>query len=338
MNADRTDTRSPHLDLEDLIAEVTGQAIPDRAREHLGTCEHCLVEASRWDVVADGVRVLAAVAPQVAQPARPVGTGPQVPDGPGRRSTLAASVAAALVLLGGAGYGAAAALTGHAPGTAGKGTKTTARAGAKATALTAVSGCAGLKQADGTLEQVNGGSLVIKTASGQKVTVTTTSSTTANVFAAPLSDITDGTQVTVAGRSSGGSIAADSVSVGSPFKVPVRGNVKFDLLPGYVGVLGTVADASAAGFTVLTSSGTRVPVSTSHSTVVHLDRASLSQFQLGASTVAAGYVGPGGTLSATVVLQPSSGSGGKAGSNPQLDLGGCSPASIDAAYASAYGS
>ena len=36
MNANST-----HLDLDDLIAEVTGQAIGDQAREHLARCEQC---------------------------------------------------------------------------------------------------------------------------------------------------------------------------------------------------------------------------------------------------------------------------------------------------------
>jgi hypothetical protein len=38
------------------------------------------------------------------------------------------------------------------------------------TALTAVTGCTQLKQADGTLKQVNGSSLVIQMASGRPVT------------------------------------------------------------------------------------------------------------------------------------------------------------------------
>ena len=47
MNADPTDTRYPHLDLEDLIAGAAGQPIGDRAREHLASCEHCQREANR---------------------------------------------------------------------------------------------------------------------------------------------------------------------------------------------------------------------------------------------------------------------------------------------------
>ena len=79
MNAD---TRFPHLDLEDLIAGASGQPAGDRAREHLAGCEHCRREANRWNLVADGVRGLAATAPGAAQPARPRRTG--------RRRSLAA--------------------------------------------------------------------------------------------------------------------------------------------------------------------------------------------------------------------------------------------------------
>lgn len=310
MNADPADTRSPHLDLGDLIAEVTGQAIDDRAREHLTRCEHCGAEANRWNLVAGGVRGLAAATPEAAPPARPRHNRPRVLAGPRRRTMLAASAAAALVLLGGAGYGVMAALTRHAPGTA----------------VTAVSGCATLEQAGGTLEQVNGSSLVIKTASGQPVSVTTMASTTVIVAGALLSDITDGASVIVRGPSSDETIAAAIVTVGPPFSgtstVP----------PGFVAIQGTVSDASTAGFTVVTSGGTRVPVTTSGDTVVVVRHASLGQLQAGATTVAVGHAGPDGTLPAVDVLQP------PPGSQFQVTVRSCSPASIDHAVAAALGS
>jgi hypothetical protein len=314
MNTDAASTGSPHLDLEDLITEVTGQAAGGRARDHLAVCEACRTEANRWNLVADGVRDLAAATPEVASPALPRRTGPRVLADPRRRTTLAASAAAALVLLGGAGYGATAALTGHAPGTARTGAKTP-------TALTAVTGCAALRQADGTLEQVNGTTLVIKTASGQRVTVTTAGATKVSMSRAPLSDITDGTPVIASGHSSGGTIAADHVTLGSQ---PPAG--KIQVPPGIVAARGTVADASAAGFTVVTSSGTRVPVTTSPETDVNIPRASLSQLQAGATTIAIGYPRPDGTLSSLAVLS------GRPGI---VDIKGCSPASIDDAITTA---
>jgi hypothetical protein len=62
MNADPADT---HLDLEDLIAAAAGQGAP----EHLARCEQCQRELNRWNLVACGVRALAADAPEAAQPA-----------------------------------------------------------------------------------------------------------------------------------------------------------------------------------------------------------------------------------------------------------------------------
>ena len=170
--------------------------------------------------MADGVRGLAAAAPGTAQPARPRRTGQHVPAGPWRRAMLVAgSAAAALVLLVGLGE-----VTGVVHVHFGNGTETV---------LTAVTGCAQLRQADGTLEQVNGSSLVIKTASGQPVTVTTTATTFVSMSGALLGDIRDGAAVMVRGRSSGTTIKAAIVTVGPPFSavnpagfVPVQGTYR----------------------------------------------------------------------------------------------------------------
>ena len=161
------------------------------------------------------------------------------------------------------------------------------------TALTAVTGCTQLEQADGTLEQVNGSSLVIKTASGQPVTVTTTATTFVSMSGPLLSDITDGASVMVRGHSSGGTIAAAIVTVGQPFSAVNP--------PGFVPVQGTVSDASTAGFTLVTSGGTRVPVTTSGGTLVVVPHASPGQLQPGATIFALGHAGPDGTLSARAV-------------------------------------
>jgi Domain of unknown function (DUF5666) len=283
MNAGPADTRSPHLDLADLIAEVNGQAINDRAREHLARCEHCRAEANRWHLVADGVRGLAAAVPEAPQPARPRRGRPRVLAGPGRRTLLAASVAAALVLLSVAGYGASKFV--HITfGTPGNGT---------GTVLTVVSGCTGLEQAAGTLEQVNGSSLVIKAASGQPVTVTMTASTLVSMSGALRSEITDGASVMVRGPRSGGTIAATIVTVGPPFSAVNP--------PGFVPVKGTVSEASSTGFTLITSGGTRIQVTTSGDTLVIVPHASLGQLRHGATIFAVGHAGPDGTLSARVV-------------------------------------
>jgi hypothetical protein len=330
MNAGPADT---HLELGDLIAEVTGQTIDDRAREHLARCEHCRAEANRWDLVAGGVRGLAAATPETAQPARPGGlrhTRPRGLAGPRRRAVLAAGVAAALVLLAAIGYGASRFI--HIRfGTPGNGAETV---------LTAVNGCAGLEQAAGRLEQVNGTSLVVKTASGQPVTVTTTASTFVSMSGALRSDITDGASVMVRGPRSGGTIEAVIVTVGPPFSAVNS--------PGYVPVRGTVSDASPAGFTLVTSSGTRVPVTTSADTLVVVPHASLSQLRRGATIFALGHAGPDGTLSARAVaavtqLPPGVPPGVHALPGAHLHISvhmhvngpahGCSPSAIAAALA-----
>jgi hypothetical protein len=307
MNTSPADTRSPHLDLADLIAEVTGQPVDDQAREHLTHCEHCRTEANRWDLVAGGVRGLAADAPQVAQPARPRHTRPRVLAGPRRRTILAASAAAALVLLAGAGYGAATALSRHASGTV----------------LTAVGGCAALRQAEGTLERVTGTSLVIKTASGQPVTVTTTASTAVSMSGPLLGDITDGASVVVRGRSSGATIAAAIVTVGPPFSAVNP--------PGFVPVRGTVSGAGTAGFTLVTPGGSRVAVTTSGDTLVIVPHASLGQLQDGTTLFALGQAGPHGTLTARAVAAVSQ---LPAGARLNVTTRGCSAAAIAAGLVS----
>jgi hypothetical protein len=307
MNTSPADTRSPHLDLADLIAEVTGQPVDDQAREHLRHCEHCRTEANRWDLVAGGVRGLAAAAPEVAPTGRPRHTRPRVLAGPRRRTVLAASAAAALVLLAGAGYGAATALSRHASGTV----------------LTAVGGCATLRQAEGTLERVTGTSLVVKTASGQPVTVTTTASTSVSMSGPLLGDVTDGASVTVRGRSSGATIAAAIVTVGPPFSAVNP--------PGFVPVRGTVSGASTAGFTLVTPGGSRIAVSTSGGTLVIVPHASLGQLRDGTTLFALGQAGPHGTLTAQAVAAVSQ---LPAGAHLHVTEKGCSPAAIAAGLVS----
>jgi hypothetical protein len=310
MNADPADTRYPHLDLGDLIAGAAGQPVGDRAREHLAACELCQLEANRWNLVADGVRGLAAAAPETAQPARPRRTRQRVLAGPWRRAMLlAGSAAAALVLLVGVG-----AVTGlvhvHLSGPSTE------------TALAAVTGCTQIEQADGTLEQVNGTSLVITTASGQPVTVTTTATTFVSMSGPLLSDITDGASVMVRGNSSGGTIKAAIITVGQPFSAVNP--------PGFVPVQGTVSDARPAGFTLVTSSGTRIPVTTSGGTLVVVPHASPGQLQAGATIVAVGHAGPDGTLSAQAVAAVS-----QLPSGPHIresvQVKDCSPNSIEEA-------
>ena len=315
MSTGPADTRSPHLDLGDLIAAVTGQPTPDGARQHLALCEQCQAELNRWDLVADGVRGLAAA---VATPKEATPEGQRRPGRPRaaaghRRRTILAAAAAAVVLLGAAGYGASSFV--HISfGSAGTGART---------ALTAVGGCASLQLAAGTLEQVTGSSLVIKAASGQPVTATTTGSTFVSMSGPLLSDITDGATVMVRSHSSAGPIAAAIVTVGQPFSAVNP--------PGFVSVQGTVSDASAAGFTLVTSHGARIAVTTSGTTLVIVPHARLGQLQAGSAIFAVGHARPDGTLAAKAVaeiVQPRS--------REQLHMSfrSCSPSAIAEALGS----
>lgn len=295
-----------HLDLEDLIARVTGQPVGGQAREHLADCGQCQLEAERWSRVAEGVRDLMADMAGVSRPARPSRTSRRVLAGRWRRAmVVAGSAAAALVLL--MAIGVAAGLV-HVR---------LSRPRAE-TALTSVSGCARLEQATGTLVRVNGAAAIIKTASGQLVTATATASTRLAASGALLADIRDGAAVTVAGTRSGGMMTADYVVVSA--KAPPL------TIPGIVIVRGTVTDAGAAGFTVVTSAGTRVPVTTSGGTIVTVFRASMGQLQAGARTMAIGYAGRDGTLSALAVLQPPN---WPAGAHATLSVRNCSATAIN---------
>jgi len=315
MNTGPADTRSPHLDLADLIAEANGQAAGDRTREHLARCEHCRAEANRWNLVADGVRGLTAATPEPAQPAWPRRSRSRVLAGPWRRRMMLTSAAAALVVLGGAGYWVSSAFSRPAAGTV----------------LTAVSGCAGTELANGTLEQVNGTSLVIGTSSGQRVTVTTSASAVVSVAGALLSDITDGAPVIALGPSSGGTIAATSVTAGPP-PGDGKGHLTVTPPPGWSVAQGTVSGASTSGFTVVTPGGARVPVTTSAGTFVVVPHASLGQLRVGVTTVAVGQPGPDGTLTAAGVLQQPP---GPLQVHLNMATRSCPPAAVDAALAAA---
>jgi hypothetical protein len=184
--------------------------------------------------------------------------------------------------------------------------------------LTSVSGCSQVEQADGTLEQVDGSRLVIQTASGQLVTVTTTASTFVSMSGPLLGDITDGASVMVRGYSSNGTIDAAIVTVGQPFSAVNPS--------GFVPVQGTVSDVSTAGFSLLTSIGARVPVTTSPATLVIIPDATPGELPAGSTIFAVGNAEPDGTLSARAVAAVMQLPHGKL--NASVKVKGCSPSSI----------
>ena len=139
-----------------------------------------------------------------------------------------------------------------------------------------------------------------------------------------LSDITDGASVMVRGSSSDGTIAAAIVTVGPPFSAVNP--------PGFVPVRGTVSDATTAGFTLVTSTGTRVPVTTSSDTLVVVPHASPGQLQAGATIFAVGHAGPDGTLLARGVAAITQFRSG-ATLHVSVSVRDCSPSSITEALA-----
>jgi hypothetical protein len=140
----------------------------------------------------------------------------------------------------------------------------------------------------------------------------------------PAFDSADGVAVPVGAAL--GSLAASFVAVGGKPTIEV---------PGYTVAQGTVSDARTGGFTVVTSTGTRTPVTTSGRTVVTISSASLSQLRTGARTTAVGYAAPDGTLSAIAVFQPAD---WLPGAHAEVTVKDCSPDSVDhAIMALTYG-
>ena len=188
-----------------------------------------------------------------------------------------------------------------------------------------------LEQASGTLKQVNGGSLVITTASGQPVTVTTSPQTLVVMSGAPLNDITDGASVLVLGlQLRRDSIAGRSVTVGPGASTSGPAGAP----PGLVVIRGTVADASSAGGSVVTASGTPVPVTTSGGTVVTVTTSARASPPC-ATIYTLGQAGPHGTLSARAEAAVSQ---LPAGGHISVTVRNCSPTSIAEASARSAGS
>lgn len=304
MNTKPMNARDAHLDLEDLIAAATDELAAAADDSHLSSCGQCRLEVKRWRLVAEGVRDFEASGPAAPTFGGLPANGDRMRP-PWRRALLmVASAAAALVLLVGLGE-----VAGVVHVRFGSGSEPI---------LTDVSGCAGLEQAEGTLMQVNGADLVIQTASGRSVTVTTTASTLVGMSGPLLSAITDGSLVRVRGNSTGGgAIVARLVTVGQPFSAVNP--------PGLSPVQGTVSDVTSAGFTLVTSSGARIAVTTRASTLVVVIDASPSQLQTGTSVFALGYPQADGSLSARAVATASK---LVAGLQVKVSVKNCSPSSM----------
>jgi len=238
-----------------------------------------------------------------------------------RRGTVVAVAAAAALAAGGTGYGLTA-----AHGGAGTRPASASRLPVATAGLTAVQGCPGKYVTAGTLKRVSGTRLAIQPATDtHRVTVVTNASTSITIPATgTVSDITDGSRVTVQGTWSGRSLAATQVSI--QVGLPPAGSIgpRFPRHHGHLRkqtppkgvprqgppfVTGTVRDVHDGSFTVVAQNplgrARRVQVITSSSTKVETEaRAKLSQLSLGSSVVAVGPVGHGGVMTASSVTEP----------------------------------
>jgi hypothetical protein len=305
-----------HLSLEDLIAVARGEPADPPAAGHLAMCEGCAGEVRKWTTVAGGVRVLVTrseppghILGQVFLavddwPSRPVMRA-EPPAGTARRGVRGRGYAwlaagAAAVVLAAGGYGMST-FFGHASGN---------HASARTDAALTATGCSTLKAVGGTLISVNGSALSIRAADGSSVTVTTSADTkVVREIEGTLRDIADGSQVTVFGSNSGGTIDAKSVALrngvaSSLAKLPAgpAGSSGLSLHLGLAS--GTAADVTSSGFTVNEPDGSRVQVTTSPvTTVLTLVTSRIGQLKAGKLTSAVGDPGPDGTLAATMVEQ-----------------------------------
>jgi hypothetical protein len=309
----------PHLDLGELLAGVAGESLSEQARDHLASCRDCRSETQRWGATSDGTRLLVAATklPPWQFPAETITRRP------GRRALLTAAAAAAvLAAAGGTTWGL---MSGGAAPTA---------------ALTAVTGCPGLAAISGTLEQIDGTQLVVRTPDGQTVTISTNSDTTVNTeVTGSLSDITDGAGVIVHGTPQGGVLAAQNVLANMAQLLPDQGRPTGKIPQGPKGrpgpgiAAGTVSDVHAGGFTVTRLAGGQVHVTTSAATVVDtLTPGRVGALRTGVHLIAVGRSGPDGTLAASTVEQGAS--------LPQIETppsrsaaGTCDPSGVASAMA-----
>jgi hypothetical protein len=151
----------------------------------------------------------------------------------------------------------------------------------------------------GALTQTAGQTLTLVSARGYTTTITTSAATVfLRAQAGSPGDITDGAQVRVTVASSGRALTATTVMVS-----PEVTEIGPEPVPGDV-VYGRVADASAAGFTLVRSGLRRDRVTiTPATTVIMPVRIRESQLRLNVATIAMGGPGAGGALAANTVEQ-----------------------------------
>jgi hypothetical protein len=297
---------SGHVPIEELASGSLGAA----AQQHLLVCAVCHNEAEEWAATRDAVGLIFADVDPPEGLVDEVLAGMDVesplhPDlsrsawrwwraGRERRVRLAAAAAALLVLAGGVGYGITDLV--RSPDRP-----------VIQTAVTMVAGCSGLESVNGTLQSIEGSTLVIHAGHGTTIRVVAGPASHIDLQqTADMSMIQEGAPVVVTGTYSKGTLKA--AHVGKLASVPaISSTVDIAKMLKQGQAVGTVAKVGPGGFTVAEPGGTRVTVVASRSTqVIATVPVDPSRLQTGARTAAVGSSGPGGVLVASAVDQQAS--------------------------------
>jgi len=223
----------------------------------------------------------------------------------GRKAAVAAGIA---VALGAGGYGIAVAAAGQsaAPTGAAAGVPAGQVESDNGSGAGPVCGGAFMRGVAGTLKSDNGSTLTVQTPGNTTRTVTTTSSTqVVRIAAGSLSDVVNGAQVAVAGSFANDTLTASTIAVGSDLtanlKNPPSGS---SIWSSRSFAVGTVADRTATGFTVVASDGSHVSVTAPSSAKVSTAvKIAVSALKVGQPVAASGTADSNGNVSATRVVE-----------------------------------
>ena len=223
----------------------------------------------------------------------------------GRKAAVAAGIA---VALGAGGYGIAVAADGQnaAPTGAASGAPAGQLESGNGSAPGPMCGGAFMRGVAGTLKSDNGSTLTVQSPGTNSTThtVTTTSSTqVVRIAAGSLSDVANGDQVAVAGSFANDTLTASTIAVGTDLTQNVNNPPSGSSLWASRGfTLGTVADRTSTGFTVVASNVSRVSVTAPSSAKVSTAvKITVSALKIGQPVTASGTVDSNGNVSATRV-------------------------------------
>jgi hypothetical protein len=221
----------------------------------------------------------------------------------GRKAAVAAGIA---VALGAGGYGIAIAADGQnaAPTGAAAGVPAGQIESGNGSGPGPMCGTISMRGVAGTLKSDNGSTLTVQARDTTTRTVTTTSSTqVVRIAAGSLSDVANGDQVAVAGSFANDTLTASTIAVGTALTQnltnPPSGS---SIWASHGFALGTVANRTATGFTVVASDGSHVSVTAPSSAKVSTAvKIAVSALKVGQPVSASGTVDSNGTISATRV-------------------------------------